>query len=116
MMLFYDHCLKMSCSDTVNTSSFYVMYVKIVIAVSKREKDGHAACNILHLRAEAFTQAKDLLTQVESYCDFTSHRHKCWMGLHPNYNNVTITKGRPAHVQVCIASQYMHQVPTTLSL
>ena len=92
MMWFYDHCLNTTCSDTVNTSSFYVMYVKIVIAVSQQEKNKHAACEVLHLRAEIFEQAKELLTHDHSYHDFTSHQHKCVKRLRPKYDNITTTK------------------------
>ena len=76
MMWFFDHCLHTTCSDTVNTSSFYVMYVKIVVAVSEQEKGKHALCEVLNLRAKIFEQAKALLTR-ESYHDFTSRQHKC---------------------------------------
>ena len=85
MMYFFDHCLNTTCFDTVNTSSFYVMYVKIVVAVSEQEKEEHASCKVLHLRAETFEQAEDLLGHDESYQDFTSRREKCLMKFHPHF-------------------------------
>ena len=98
MMWFFDHCLNTSCSDTVNTLSFYVMYIKIIVAVSKQEEDGHAACEVLLLRAETFEQAKYLLAQDEVYCDFTSCRDKCLMEFHPKYENISITTPSPEQV------------------
>ena len=82
MMWFFDHCLHTACSDT---SSFYVMYVKIVVAVSEQEKDEHASCEVLDLRAETFEQVEDLLGNDESYQDFTSRRDKCLMMFHPHF-------------------------------
>ena len=94
MMWFFDHCLSTACSDTVNTSFFYVMYVKIVVAVSEQEKDEHVSCEVLNLRAEIFEQAKELLTHDhdESYHDFTSHQRTCVKSLRPKYENITTTK------------------------
>ena len=98
MMWFFDHCLNTSCSDTVNTASFYVMYINITVAVSTQEEDGHAACEVLLLRAETFEQAKDLLAQDESYRNFTSRRDKCLMKFHPKYDNISITTPSPDQV------------------
>jgi hypothetical protein len=94
MMWFFDHCLHTTCSDTVNTSFFYVMYVKIVVAVSEQEKEEHASCEVLNLRAGIFEQARELLTHDhdESYHDFTSHQRTCVKSLRPKYENITTTK------------------------
>ena len=94
MMCFFDHCLNTACSHTVNTSFFYVMYVKIVIAVSEQEKEEHASCEVLNLRAGIFEQARELLTHDhdESYSDFTSHQRTCVKSLQPKYENITTTK------------------------
>ena len=103
MMWFFDHCLNTSCSDTVNTLSFYVMYINIIVAVSKREEDGHAACEVLLLRAETFEQTKDLLAQDESYRDFTSRQDECLMEFHPKYDNISITTPSPDQVGSVLA-------------
>ena len=79
MMWFFDYCLNASCFDTVNAATFYAIYVKVVVAVSQQEEDRHASCEVLHLRAEIFEQAKELLTHEESYMDFTNRRDKCLM-------------------------------------